>query len=215
MSRRTVHPGGDAHPQVQRLLPWLLTGTLDGAELAMVQQHLAACEQCQADLAWDSRLRADGQQGAPELDPDAALDRLLPRLGPQQQRPAGPARWKRGFAANDSKWLLPVALAQFGVIVVLAVLLAWPGDDDRASYHGLGAAPAAQRNLVVTFRPGTPEAELRRILQENGARVVDGPTEMDAYVLAVPAPQTARALQRLRAEPAVTLAQPLAGENAP
>ncbi|MFL6672300.1 MAG: S8 family serine peptidase [Massilia sp.] len=213
MSRRSHNPGADAHRETQRLLPWLLTGTLEGAELAMVQQHLAACELCQAELAWESRLRAAGQQRAPALDPDAALDRLLPQLGRQEVRSASPGRRQRGLAANDGKWLLPVAVAQFAVIALLALLLARPGDD--GAYRGLGAAPTAQGSLVVTFRPGTPEAELRRILRDNGARVVDGPTVMDAYVLAVPAPQTARVLERLRAEPAVTLAQPLASEGAP
>jgi hypothetical protein len=80
-------------------------------------------------------------------------------------------------------------------------------------YITLGARPAALGNLVVSFEPGTPERELRRILQVSGARIVDGPTDVGAYVLSVPAAQAEPALQRLRAEPAVTLAEPLAGDG--
>ena len=68
---------------------------------------------------------------------------------------------------------------------------------------------------MVVFRPDTPEREMRRILQASGARVVDGPTATDAYLLAVPAAQAAPALARLRAERAVTLAQPLAAGARP
>jgi hypothetical protein len=51
---------------------------------------------------------------------------------------------------------------------------------------------------------------LRRILRGAGARVVDGPTESNAYVLDVPAERRMLALQRLRAERAVVLVEPLA-----
>jgi hypothetical protein len=231
MTRSTVDPGADGHEQVRQLLPWLLAGTLDSTELAMVHAHLATCERCRADLAWERKLRAAGQQRAPVLDPDQALSRLLPRLGPQQDRQPGrhqagppatgsqqtrglPARLRRALAANDGRWLRRVALAQFGVIALLAGLLARPGADD-ASYHGLGGGARAEGNLVVMFRPDTPEGELRRILRASQARVVDGPTALDAYVLAVPAARTARAAQQLGAEPAVTLAQPLVFETRP
>jgi cysteine synthase len=65
------------------------------------------------------------------------------------------------------------------------------------------------------FKPDTTEREMRRILQASGARVVDGPTVTDAYVLALPAAQAPAALARLRAEPAVTLAQALGTEDLP
>jgi cysteine synthase len=97
---------------------------------------------------------------------------------------------------------------------VLALLLVRPGDDN-ASYRALGAAGQAQGNVVVAFKPDTPERELRRILQAAGARVVDGPTVTGAYVLAVPQSRQAATLGRLRAEPAVTLAQSLGTESRP
>ena len=52
------------------------------------------------------------------------------------------------------------------------------------------SAPAG--GIVVVFDPATPEADLRRILREAGARIVDGPTQANAYVLDVPAPQRSR-----------------------
>ena len=84
-----------------------------------------------------------------------------------------------------------------------------------AGTGALGAAPAAQGQAVVVFRPETPEGELRRIVRASGARIVGGPTVTDAWVLAVPEAQGASLLARLRAEPAVLLAEPLAREGRP
>lgn len=203
------------HAKAQQLLPWLLAGTLEGAELEMVQAHLETCAQCRAELAWERSLRAAGQRPGPAIDPEQALARLLPRLGPQQQRAGILDRWKHALAANDGRWLRGVAIAQFAVIAALAGLLIARPAQDGAPYQGLGAAGSAQGNVVVVFKPDTPERELRRILQQNQARVVDGPTATDAYVLDVPAPSSQLALQRLRSEQAVVLAQPLVAEGRP
>jgi anti-sigma factor RsiW len=215
VSCSTDQASGDGHKEAQQLLPWLLTGTLEGAELARVQAHLGTCERCRADLAWERRIRAAGQPRGTALDPDPALAKLLPCLGRQEARHAVPGRWRGAAGANDGRWLRALAVAQLGVIAVLALLLAYPDDDD-AHYRGLGAAaPAQDGGLVVVFNPDTPERELRRILQASGARVVDGPTMTDAYVLEVPRSRQASTLTRLRAEPGVILAQPLTTESGP
>lgn len=215
MNRRTADPGQAAHAEAQQLLPWLLAGTLEAAELARVQAHVATCVQCRADLARERKVRTIiGSQEAPALDPGQAFARLLPQLGAQPAPGGVLVRCGRALAANDGNWLRPLAVAQLGVIAVLALLLARPAEQ-QAAYRGLGAAAPAQGKLVVVFDPATPEGELRRILQESQARVVDGPTVTDAYVLAVPAAQARPALRRLRAERAVTLAQPLAPDGAP
>jgi anti-sigma factor RsiW len=205
--------GKDPHDEAQRLLPWLTSGTLPEDERARVEQHVQHCASCQADLAWERTLRSAGQPEAPPIDPGAALRKLAPRLDHPGKRTGILARWTQAFAANDSRWLRTIAMAQLGVIAGLALLLLRPGDD--ASYRTLGAAAHAPGNLVVVFDPRTPERELRRILHRSGARVVDGPTVTEAYVLSVPAPQAGEALARLRSEPSVTLAEPLAAESRP
>lgn len=209
---RSDHPTSD-HARAQRLLPWLLTGTLDDAELALVQAHLRSCGACQGELARERRLRATGQ-ALPPVDADAAFARLAPRLEAQPGPFATLRRWTRALAANDRRWLRPLAAAQFAVIAMLALLLGRPDDKD-ARYRTLGSPAPVQGDLVVSFRPDTPERELRHILQASGTRVHDGPTVTGAYVLTVRGTTPARALGRLRAEPAVTLAQPLAAEGQP
>jgi anti-sigma factor RsiW len=210
---RADHPEPGPHAETRELLPWLANGTLTGAELARVEAHLAACPACRAQLEWERGLHAAGQP-APPLSAQQGFAALLPRLGPQEA-PAAERGRRAGLApANDPRWLRAVAAVQLGVIVVLGMLLARPGGGE-ASYRALGARPAAEGNIVVSVDPATPERELRRILQASGTRVVDGPTASGAYVLAAAPAETREALRRLRAEPAVVLAEPLAVGSGP
>jgi hypothetical protein len=79
-----------------------------------------------------------------------------------------------------------------------------------ARYHALGAAPApASGNVVVMFRPDTREQDLRRTLNAAHARLVDGPTAADAYLLHVPSAERAAALVRLKGQADVVLAEPI------
>lgn len=202
-----------AHRATQDCLPWLLSGTLDEADQAAAHAHLRGCAACRADLDSLRRLREAAALPAPDCDADAAFARLAGRIdAPAPAMPAAPPAARQ--AANDPRWLRHAALAQCGVIVLLAALLAWRGDGAQ-TYRGLGAAPAVRGQAVVVFRPETPERELRRIVEASGARIVDGPTVTDAWVLSVPEDGTARLLARLRAEPAVLFAEALGSEGRP
>lgn len=208
MNTHAAQPEPATHDKAQELLPWLGARTPDSAEFAAVRAHVNQCAQCQADLAWQDRLRSAAPHADAGFDADRAFARLLPRLGPQPRPVTVLERWRRNAAAN-SNWLRWTAVAQLAVIAGLALMLARPAAV-TGDYRALGAAPSPGGDIVLMFRPGTTEAEMRRILHAGGARVIDGPTTAGAWVLAVPAGQSASALARMRAEPAVTLAQPMA-----
>lgn len=209
-----------AHREAQELLPWLANGTLDGAELARVEAHVGHCAACRADLDTLATLRERADLPLPGLDVDAALGRLLPQLDEAAPAPvtALPAArgWRARLAANDARWLRAAAGLQFGVIVVLGALLLRPGgetDPQAGDYRVLGADAGAAGTLIVTFKPDTPERELRRIVIGSGAQVAGGPTVTGAWVLAT-TQAPAEVAARLRQQPAVVLAEPL-GAGAP
>jgi hypothetical protein len=106
------------------------------------------------------------------------------------------------------------AVLMLGLAVTLApALRPAPAAD---SYRALGAPPTAQPgNVVVIFRPDTTEKAMREALKAGGARLVDGPTAADAYVLHVPAAQREAALASLRARREIVLAQPVDSGGAP
>lgn len=194
-----------AHREAQDVLPWLANGSLAGAELARVQAHLHGCAHCRADLALLHTLRSAGQGPVPDIDPERALARLRPLLDAPGENP------------KDRFWLRAAVAMQCCVIAVLGVLLARQpsvADAEGGDFHLLGATPGAQATLVVSFKPDTSERELRRIVRASGARIVGGPTVTDAWLLGTdqaPAP----VLARLRAEPAVALAESLGGGERP
>ena len=232
MNGRVFRMDIPAHQAVQELLPWYATSQLAPEDGERVQQHLQTCAQCRQELQWEHGVRAEATATAGELpegvNMERALARLLPALGPQEQGDppiattdaianssatafdVAPARmpWWRKPAANQPSWLRWAVAVQAVLIVGLLALFAQP-QQEPAAYHVLGSGISAGGNLVVMFQPNTSERELRRILQAQGARVVDGPTVTDAYLLNVPAATRDHALQALRAEAAVKLAEPL------
>lgn len=134
--------------------------------------------------------------------------------GATAQPPLVTQRWWRKDAANQSSWLRWTMVAQWALIIGLVAMLARP-DEPAPAYRVLGNGVSNTGNLVVMFNPNTTERDLRRILQAQGARVVDGPTVTDAYLLNVPAEHRESALQALRGDPAVKLAEALDDGAAP
>lgn len=202
------------HAGVFALLPWHAAGRLDGAETARVQRHLDRCAACRAELAWQRELHAtaagmDSAAAGPDME--AALARLLPRL---DERPAA-LGWHRKLLSELTAWLnrgplVPAAFA--AALLALAVVMA---PDRPGDYHVLGPVPEGAGDTTVVFRPDTPAADVRRILDGSGAAAVHGPTVAGAYVLSIGPAHRADVLARLRAEPAVLMAEPLDTEVPP
>ncbi len=209
MSGRVLPFDPAAHKVADVLLPWFVNGTLDQDELAFVEQHLSECVRCQREVQWLRELRAACIDG--EAAPGAST--VFRNLRRQLDQPrAGRGRgaslrklWKR--APPWSRWAMAAELA--AIVALGAVLL--PTTDGLAPFRTLGARSAAAPtgSLVVVFDPTTPESELRRMLRKAEARVADGPTQTNAYVLKVAAQRQVEAAQALRAEPAVVLVEQL------
>jgi anti-sigma-K factor RskA len=203
-----------AHKVADVLLPWFVNGTLDGDERAFVERHLEQCVRCQREVAWLRELHLACVTA--EADPGAsnAARKLRRRL---EEPRAGDNAMDNAMAALQRLWrrVRPwsqwIAATELVLILALGAWLLLPGDTSTL-YRTLGARDAhasASGNLVVVFDPATTEAELRRMLRDSGARIVDGPTQSNAYVLDVPAPRQERALKALRAERAAVLVEPL------
>ena len=105
-------------------------------------------------------------------------------------------------------------MGQFAIIAVLAIVAVQPARN-RDEYRALGSANPVGANVVVVFKPDTPERMLRRVLVDSGSRLVGGPTTTGAYLLAVSADQRNLVLGRLRNESSVVLAESLEVESQP
>lgn len=202
MSGRVLHFESPAHREVDALLPWYANGTLTDDEYARVEAHVSECARCQRELDWLCELRsAASEPGMPMEDhADASLARLRGQLDAGMvQRVLSPLRevrqgWRR--APAWTRWALAAQLALCaGLAGALAVARA------PAVYHTLGSGSTAEigeARLAVMFDPSLTESRLRALVQGNGARIVDGPNDTGAYVLAVPRTHAGQALAALR-----------------
>jgi len=195
----------DPHGAARSLLPWYVNGTLDPAETALVEEHLAACADCRADLEAD---RALGRQVADlSMDVEHGWAAMRTRMETTPQvRPASPMRFLRRPVAIG--WAVAGQLAAAALIVAIALPARHAQTD--ADYHVLGsAAVAAPGNLIIQFKPDVSEGAMRAAFMRAGSRVVDGPTASGAYVLRVDGNKRDAALNQLRATPGIALAEPI------
>ena len=209
------------HEEAQRLLPWLANGTLDQDERGWLERHLESCEACSEELR---NLQALRQACAAECGGGAAssgdavgeawqrMRRKLPDAARQ------PVRWREMLlhGTRMPRWVAG-ALAAQAVLLLAFVAVVYLAQPTRNTYHTLSSAPAAGRasgNLVIVFDPQLSEAHIRRLLAAGDARIVDGPNEAGAYVLAVPGRiDTVR--DALRAAPGVVMVESLAAGTSP
>lgn len=205
---RIIRLHDENHWELQRLLPWYVTGRLDPAEHARVEAHLAGCQECQEEVRFERTL-AETVKDLP-LDAEVGWRRLERRLK------AEPQRARRGWPGARAATLWGGWAAAACALIAVGVTVLPRPQPSNAAYHALGAPHSVTPgNMVVVFRPETPERAIRSALTAAGARIVDGPTAADAYVLQVPAAQRPQALARLRAGPNIVLAEPVDPGAAP
>jgi hypothetical protein len=210
MTGRLLPFDASTHASVDALLPFYLNATLRGEELAFVEQHVRTCEKCQQEVDWLRNVFADLAAGS--ALPDAPRTVAGPQQGFEGRwiRSSWRARIQEGLRIS-SPWTRSLLAAQLAIIVILGTLLATDTRND-ASYRTLGTpnSSAQLRDAVaVKFDPATTESELRQIVLRAGARIVDGPTVTDVFVLELPAERAEEALRALRAVRAVRLAERL------
>ncbi len=194
----------DAHERAQLMMPWRVNGTLDDAEAALFDAHLAECAECRADLASETALRgAIAGMPVPELPERTAL----PRLRDAAARPAARPRWLARRIPLG--WAL-AGQAAAAAAVAAFVMLPGAGRNAEPDYRLLGAADeAAPGNVIVMFAPDAAERDVRAALEQAGGRIVDGPTASGAYIVRVAPGERPAALERLRRAGPVVLAEPV------
>jgi anti-sigma factor RsiW len=195
----------DPHAQTQHLLPWYVTGALDGQELAQVEQHLSQCAECREDAEIEKAL-AHQVRSLP-CDVERGWATLKARID------GAPAARRKASLFNRRIPIGWAVAAQAAILAIVVPIMTFAPIRGALTYRTLGSAPVAAGNLIVVFRPDAPEAAMRAILTQNQARIVDGPTSTGGYVLHVDPERHATVLARLKSEPNVSLAEPLDGAD--
>lgn len=215
------------HQAAWEQLPWYVNGTLEGAELAEVERHVANCVACRAELNALRELAAL-IQSVPELplSPEASLRSVLARIEGAREDQAGLAEeaapvWRRRIGSGPQRrrfpWVRAALLGQAAAILLLAGLLAFPPerrtDGEYRTLSAAGRAPAdAGARINLVFAPDTTEARMRELVSSVGGQIVAGPTAIGVYTISTPLaksgdPSRERLLERLRARPEILFAE--------
>jgi hypothetical protein len=198
---------GSDHDEVQRLLPWLVNGTLAPEEIESVEGHVAECAECRSELQIERQLASEIASMPVDIEGSwASIEQRLDAERPIIVRPD--VWWRRKVPAA---WAVAGPLAAAAAMALLFINVT-PPQPVNPQYHALGAAPVVgSANVVVLFESDSREKDIRAVLDAADARLVDGPTETGAYLLSVDGNKREQALKTLRDSNAIALAQPIDG----
>ena len=208
MTGRVVPLNASDHAAVDALLPWYVNGTLRGDELERVKQHVAGCPACRQEVTWLQDVFAACVAAAPLPEAPAVEAAVTPdprQLGRERMWATARQSWQ-----STPRWIRALMAAQLAGLLILGALLA--GDAGDPAYRTLGSPGRAATSgdvIAVVFDPAITEAELRSLVNGIGGRVVDGPTTTSAYLMEVPVGRSNSAVEKLRRESKVRLAEPL------
>jgi anti-sigma factor RsiW len=219
-------PDSTCHPEVWALLPWAVNGTLESNERRVIEERLATCPSCRAELARchvvaAAVLAAPARTWSPS---PADVSRILARASAaDDSEPPLTAWWGRRrdeirrvlAALTPTPPILRWAFAVQGALVVLLVsLVVWQATPPAPVYRTLAKsgehAGEAHLQIDVAFAEDMTERELRTLLTSVGGTLVGGPSALGIYTIRIePSSATpAVALETLRAHGKVRLAEP-------
>jgi hypothetical protein len=199
----------ELHEQVSQLLPWYINESLTKDEHALVEAHLQHCQHCQQALANEHVLLNIGEQNIAIPNVDAAFEKMMSRIEPSsaiatKEVSNVPHRYVDFVNWIRTKWLLPVSipmgwlvLPQFAVLLI-AVLAMTDLLKYEPNYQALSNSDPNSSNVVIVFKSKANLTEVTGALQRFDARIVDGPTVTNAYLLQVPGEQIERVVEELR-----------------
>jgi anti-sigma factor RsiW len=210
-----TEPAAD-HEWSSEALPWYVNASLDERATLRMEQHLAACAACRAELARNRLLFSPLRDaGSVDLAPQSALAAVMERI---ERRETWRRRFARPFAALlGERGQRPLALALAVQALVIVMLTAVLGvvlhDAPEAAYRTLSSSipdAAGGTQLRVVLDDGLTLGELQELLQPWGGRVIAGPEGRGIYTVVIQA-RAELALPRLRAHRGVLLAEPVSG----
>ena len=197
--------------EIELLLPWYVSGTLDATDRDRVERYLADHPEVrrQLDLIREERHQTILANEALPTPSAAALERLIASLPARRSGLLGRLFASQGYQALAELFAPPTPRAvRFAAYAVACLLLlqslaitALLVEGNVGSYQtAAGKNDEEGLSFFVAFTDTTSTAELTRLLQDFEARIVDGPKPGGVYQVKVRtsdrSPAAADALQR-------------------
>jgi len=196
-----------------------VNGTLSEADRATVSTHLQECPSCRTEL--DELVRVGNQikqaVSAGPMPSTGLAQTVFSRVrqdaqqGQEEVRRTSPVITEPStLMANIDRWLRNLFVPQWAPILVVTLLVAqlgillWtvsqpiPSVDVGGSITSRGLESPTAR-LRVEFQPTASMQQIQTLLQGMRGRMVDGPDADGAYIMEIPASDSAAVVQRLQA----------------
>lgn len=195
--------GMNKKDEVEALLPFLANDTLTGEERAEVEAAVAADADLAVQLRALRRIRKEVKAEPLDWSPgEMGLARLMRDIEAEAPVEAAPLVLDTPVAANDNRrarvWQIAaaVALAAFAAQSVFVWSGATGPDMELASG---GSGPIGDGRLRVGFQGTATEADIRALLLAQDLVIIDGPSALGLYTLAVDEAATDDAIAALLA----------------
>lgn len=190
------------------LLPWYANGTLSESDRRKVDQHLAGCSTCRAELEDLTGLKSAltsfyaAQPGPSSRTSRNVRERVTREASLGHPTPAGARPW---LASVDDwfrslfvpRWAPTLAatllLAQIGLIMWLSLPMPL---QEQVGTRSLGMQTA---RFVIAFQHTATDEQIRGLLQSIHGHITDGPTDDGRYTVEVPAADPSVAQHKLDA----------------
>lgn len=196
--------GPSMNDRFNELLPWYVNGTLDEADRAWFERHLAEHPQAREELAWFRSLQTHLRQDVPTVSQTIGLSRTLHLI--RGDRPTLAERVTGFFASLGMRPGLALAgVALMAVQGGVIHRLVQPGQDDADTVRAIAPARVATGPLLkLNFAPGTREVDIRMALVAVQGNVAAGPGPQGDYFVRVPAGTEAASVDSLKANATVS-----------
>jgi anti-sigma factor RsiW len=213
------------HIELEGLIPWYVNGTLSAEESAVVEQHIAVCEQCQSEALRCQSLVGQLPAAQEIWKPSAAhftsilanVDKLETATAkPDVSRTKSTLGFFQGIRAGLSqtpssvRWTLAFETLAFAALALFLVLPNTPISKSNGVYETLSntESPTIKgKSIRLVFSEDMTTRELFDLLKQAKAQIRQGPSEVGSYTVEVASKDEAQALSVLRANPKVRLAQ--------
>jgi len=156
----------EQHPLLE--LPFFVNGSLQGNARLEIESHLKECAMCQKEV---QTLKAIRQKVKNNITGDGPGEMGWQRLKNQIQNEKHQTKQKTVYV-----WQAVAAAAVLAVAIQSALL--YKSESLTEGYQTLGVADSS---LQVSFYPTVTEAQIREVLNEIDARIVDGPGALGIY----------------------------------
>ena len=179
--------------ELEALLPFYLNGTLDGQDLAAVEEWLASDPAAMAALE-EAEAEFSGAAAANDAirPPADALSRFSKALDAEAGSESWPARvaapsalarlWS-GFMAIPASFAWAAAAAAVALVLVQAVME--PGGRG-GTIEIAGSGQADLPFALVTFKPDARIADVSAFLAQHSATIVSGPASGGMFKIGIP-----------------------------